>query len=1093
MTVKMNSKRLLVALVFAAILVHQIQSQRRCNVDIMNRYLLTGREQSISNQMKICPTVRESCCTVSDEVSIHVLWNSRSKPLLDRHRDRVIEHVYQTIHYFTDLMHFDPLLIMFKYRIPRNITITVPSCQTMIRQITKKDVEDVRDYFHWASQVDVPLKQPADPFFNRWISRNAMHLNWNVANYGFNYKRNNIAFVDTTTNAGVNPPHGSISGVVDPDLHNTRPNFHISSLMSTQKTPIQSVPLQDEPSWRKMKQDKNQQNNPLNMTLEKNQNNEFNSTLNQKPDSIQSQTSADKNNDNFSTSQNPRRLNLRRPQFNRKNYQNERYSHRKNNQFEQRKMTHEVWRKNRQYIGNQRNRQSYFHAQKERRLNDKSLKKHNNRKLNSQERRAQIIEESRRPSYIHTFQNQCRPIRLNFLKAFTIVNTRKSHFCLQIYRQFLNYDISLFENFVPTIRATITTIQNTKKGFYCGLCDGSAQTNIKTDTGLIIYSPKYCEDLIRNHMDYFKFMNIVFIRFANQMLQYVQCFESDAKVFAFPFRNFMINHMRRILFWGNCLKDISAKSPSDELENEGTPSCWNICNKISMTTISPLFEGDLILLDRITATLFSFIRKMNVETDVYNESAKSIRDLDYITENVFNVRADENVNGLLIEPLHPSDFLTNVFIPDRNSSQLFLGRDPTTGFTRKDYMQLAVNDLLRRVRLGNLKLLSEYGRTTLSFFQQPVMVNDKILVNEDKSKSIINGLVNQLYSLKSTHMLRRSDRPERFLKHAVMKIIKKTGINPGEYERMLHVYNWVSVGPAFDPKANKSDESDGAKPADSPNENNSTEVVLAYPGQILNNTVYGGNWVVNRSIIEVNHTNITTYGDHFENITEKEEKPFDPEFEEEGGNDATDEDIVAIYETIEHSPSIESYGYKSLIEGFNPTLYSNNSAFTYNISRLIGMTRYEIPDKLDTDVIGLFLANDAKHINLFNYQFKESVNNMTTLQGEFPEMINIERINLIKFFSKMLWNSREVILSDKYPSKNVTLLLDKMKRNFTTSGVNRHVNKTIMDRTNGKIFPENVDEEFDNHHFNGMSFYEKIVEVLSDLFVGLFGTETTKK
>ena len=196
-----------------AMVLEIVVSQMNCNVDILNRYLLKGREFSISNRMRVCPTVRENCCTVADEVNIHSLWKFRSKLLLDRYRDRVIPNIYQTMDMFWQIVKYDPQLMMVKFRIAKDITIQPPVCQTMMRQITRKQIQEVKNYYHWASHTKIPKKPLSDKFFNTWYSRNPAHVNWNIKNYGYNYDGTSLMKVPKDGVNGRGKPNGWPAGI----------------------------------------------------------------------------------------------------------------------------------------------------------------------------------------------------------------------------------------------------------------------------------------------------------------------------------------------------------------------------------------------------------------------------------------------------------------------------------------------------------------------------------------------------------------------------------------------------------------------------------------------------------------------------------------------------------------------------------------------------------------------------------------------------------------------------------------------------------------------------------------------------------------
>jgi hypothetical protein len=75
----------------------------------------------------------------------------------------------------------------------------------------------------------------------------------------------------------------------------------------------------------------------------------------------------------------------------------------------------------------------------------------------------------------------------------------------------------------------------TKKAYYCNICDARALEFIDVQNKKFKHSENFCLNVMTNYKHVIMYMHIRFIRFANRLLQYIQCFETDAKVFAFPF------------------------------------------------------------------------------------------------------------------------------------------------------------------------------------------------------------------------------------------------------------------------------------------------------------------------------------------------------------------------------------------------------------------------------------------------------------------------------------------------------------------------------------------------------------------------------
>lgn len=968
-------------------------AQIKCNVDTLNRYFLSGLPYSLSSNMKICPTVRETCCSITDEISIHELWRMRTKQSLDRHRDKVIDGIYQTIELYNELIKFDPLMIITKYRVARSLNYTMSNCRSKLRQINAKDIQDVQNYYFYASQVRAQNKTKPNPFFNTWMSRNPAHVGWNLANYGFNF---NKTFSPSTNQDYVNPPNtqsSQLNGVQNPSLLWTPPSWQPMMGPGSQKTPLPQTPLSDQShlmawEWPRYWPDPYQ---PRRRVLR--HNGKLRATKHA-PKWEKPQTPHPKSNHYTHQPKPSKKSKSARQQPSRKTHTSRRHS------------------------------KDHPHAAHERKL--------------------QIIQASRRPSTIYNYQTTCFSQNSTFTRSFPIVNFHKSNYCFGIYKRFLNFDIDLFTNFIPAVKVSITDIQNTKKSFYCALCDASQQSNFDHLNLTITFDPNFCVNILKNHIDYFRFMNVVFVEFMSQMIQYIQCFETDGRVFQFPFENFMQRHSRRAVFWNSCfnaLKNTTVTTP---------PECWSICNKISITGLSPLIEGDVALVERVTAVLFSFIRKFEVESARAKANATISNSTTRWADTVYNVRNSENVDTLGIEPIGPADFITNkTFHPDRRSGAEFFGRDPQTGFRTKDQMQMAVNELLRVAKLGNIDTLRRFGVTTLSFFQQPMSVNQNILQNEDRMNSTINRMVNRLYRLKTRNMTAPYEFPERYLKNRILRVIKQSGVNPKHYQRALHSYNWVGL-----------------------------------------NTTFNGTWIVDKNITfsKTNLSEIKSFGVPYIvplNITNASQNSgYDTDAE-----DDFEESSSSIYEPISIGMSLENFAYAEGAGGINPGIYTNTSRFNFNVSRMI-RDQYRGSEPIKPEVIRLYVLAESKDINLLNEIGDEPIMTLEDLMATFPQSKKMEKIMLVKFFALITDNNmRDWLLPAGQPSNTTMFLLGLMEKNYTTEMMVQSLNDYRTSKLKDKVSPTGKNKNFTSPGMRGHGLFERFIDSVKDLFVSLFGSE----
>lgn len=628
---------------------------------------------------------------------------------------------------------------------------------------------------------------------------------------------------------------------------------------------------------------------------------------------------------------------------------------------------------------------------------------------------------------------QARP--RTFTKEFIIVNTAKANYCYNLYKGFLTFDIAQFRDFLPIIKSEMSIMHAMKRGTYCAVCDPSQQFVFDIAKKQIQYDNKFCGKMLKQHKDYFRFMNIVFLRYVDQILQYIQCFESDGQVFSFPFQNFLRRYLRRIPFWERCL----AKVESGGWEAD----CWSICNKFSVFKISPLFDGDLALVERISATVISFLRKWNFETAAYAPTLANRTSESWVRENVFNLMATDNVNGMMIEPVNPGSFVTgDRFTPNSEFQSLFFNVSEGQPVHSRLVKEKIVNDMLRVARLGNWTNLKVF-LTTPSITQVVRLPSlDNLLNPADRQKSIVNGLFNQLYDLKTRQEITPSLRQPRYLRREIKSVLTSAGLRPEQYERGLHDYTWNG-----------------------------------------RNISFNGSWVPRNRTNPKVFRNFNSYGLPVtypnRTISRAGEVPdLDDPLEVEIENNA------AIFEKTTPFPSMDGFAYTAVERGLDPLIQSQNSNFRYNISKIIGL-QYQSGEKFDSPVILLFMAADAKSINKFNEIIEEPVDDLNTIQirsGNYTTYENLiwikTIINAKKRYGlyKQLENKDNEIMNTYISNYRKIDKLNKREKEF-----NRLRTQAEVDRMN------TINSvEIDNHVGNGM--FDELFQSIADLFIGLFGS-----
>lgn len=257
------------------------------------------------------------------------------------------------------------------------------------------------------------------------------------------------------------------------------------------------------------------------------------------------------------------------------------------------------------------------------------------------------------PSHIFKIEGsilrtQCAPVEQVMHRDFIIVNEDKVKYCYGIHDTFIDMDLKMFISFLPAVKSSLSKIVKLKGTLYCSMCDAHKQQFFSPGTKEILIAKDFCRRLLDQERDYFMFMHVVYVELLDDLLQYLACFETDARVFSFPFPSFMSKYRRRIKFVKACLTSVGDKKNFFK-------NCYMICRKFSLTRFSPFYEGDLELFRRVNVALHSFLRKFRRAEKLQSDA--DMKDLKKFgvkvgTEKTLEhaITVPENVDGEMLEP-----------------------------------------------------------------------------------------------------------------------------------------------------------------------------------------------------------------------------------------------------------------------------------------------------------------------------------------------------------------------------------------------------------------------------------------------------------
>lgn len=391
------------------------------------------------------------------------------------------------------------------------------------------------------------------------------------------------------------------------------------------------------------------------------------------------------------------------------------------------------------------------------------------------DKRANYTEVSITPVNTDAQKIICAKQSATYEKEFVIVNERKTKFCLSIYRNFLDFNNNYFDTFMVTIKNLLTQTVEVKGGVYCAICDAHSQRFFDTANKKIVISQDFCKAMLNDKRDLFMFMQVVMIEYMDSFLQYMECFETDAKIYTFPFHTMLVKYKRRIPLIKACFDGLESKEFMDK--------CWFICNKYSVFGFNWFFDSDVDVVRRIYLAIYSFLRKLDIskETMEREEEMKTENNESLMTDESENVDllTNGNVNGMLIEPLNPSHALTDKYYLDTETRTEVLGKLNLAMRPKKiAKTAVLVNSLLANMGLPSLDELDKLKR------ECERLTREKQQLESDRDQLMKTGTIEQLNKVKKELQRLEAEREEARLILIGKKPDEKTSSNNNDEEEI---------------------------------------------------------------------------------------------------------------------------------------------------------------------------------------------------------------------------------------------------------------------------------------------------------------------
>lgn len=202
---------------------------------------------------------------------------------------------------------------------------------------------------------------------------------------------------------------------------------------------------------------------------------------------------------------------------------------------------------------------------------------------------------------------QCRNVQRSFLKHSLLINTVKFRFCYKTYQNLQIINTIKLADILESVRSALTDLMSVKKSLYCAICDWQQQKFFDTEKGLIYMAPEFCFDLIRTHQDYIKFNNMLFVEYADEIMQYIRCLITGPYELDLPFKTRLEKQKLRMVFFKRCFSHLYS--------NQFMRYCSFICSKFNFNGVHEFIEGSAKEIYMLYYEILEFMRQNNIKFD----------------------------------------------------------------------------------------------------------------------------------------------------------------------------------------------------------------------------------------------------------------------------------------------------------------------------------------------------------------------------------------------------------------------------------------------------------------------------------------------
>ncbi len=145
-------------------------------------------------------------------------------------------------------------------------------------------------------------------------------------------------------------------------------------------------------------------------------------------------------------------------------------------------------------------------------------------------------------------------------------------------------------------------IDTTYSGFYCTICNADLQRYIKTDAEQIVYSERFCRDIITNSLHYLLYFHVHLINYINLQIKFLSFCDGNGKYVEQPIEELLYQSSE---YKGSLLECRDARNLKPWLTK-----CLDICTKFNMVQFRDFFRPNVRPFKETTLTLSELRKKM---------------------------------------------------------------------------------------------------------------------------------------------------------------------------------------------------------------------------------------------------------------------------------------------------------------------------------------------------------------------------------------------------------------------------------------------------------------------------------------------------